>query len=80
MAEYVAVVQACHSDLRNDHLKEGGEGGKDAELVAVETKACSSGEIPAFHDPGRNKYFGMSLVDHFQTSRTLQITCAGLQH
>ena len=76
MAEYVAVVQAGHGDLRNDHLKKGGEGGKDTELVGFETKACRSGKIPAFHDSGRNKHLGMSLVDHLQTSRSLQIACA----
>jgi hypothetical protein len=76
MAEHVAIVQACHGDLGNDHLKEGGKGGKDAELVGFKAKACSSGKVSAFHDSGRNEYFGMSLVDHLQTSRTLQIACA----
>ena len=76
MAEHVAIVQACHGDFGNDHLKEGGKGGKDAELVVFKTKACSGGKVSAFHDSGRNEHFRMSLVDHLQTSRTLQIACA----
>jgi 2-phospho-L-lactate guanylyltransferase (CobY/MobA/RfbA family) len=73
MAEYIAIIQACHGEFRNNHLKEGGKGGKDAKLVRFKTKAGGSGEISAFHNPGRNKYFGMSCVDHLQTSRTLQV-------
>jgi hypothetical protein len=76
MAKYVAVIQACHGELRNDHLKEGGKSGKDAKLVGIETKAGGGRQISAFHDPGRNKYFGMSFVDDLQTSRTLQVACA----
>ncbi len=76
MAQYIAVVQACHCNLRNDHLKEGGEGGKDAKLVTFKTKACRCGKVSALHDSGWNKHLGMSLVDHLQTSGTLQIACA----
>ena len=76
MAEYVAIVQARHRDLRNDHLKERGEGRKDTELVRIKTKACRSGKVSTFHDSGRNKHFGVSLMNHLQTGRTLQIACA----
>jgi len=71
MAEYVAIVQTRHGDLRNDHLKEGRESGKDPKLVGFETKARRGGKVSAFHDAGGNKHFGMSLVNHLQTSRTL---------
>ena len=67
MTEYVAVVQACHGNLRNDHLKEGGEGGEHAKFVGIETEACGSREVSTFHNPGGNKYFGVPLVDHLQT-------------
>ena len=76
MAQHITVVQARHGDFRNDHLKKGREGGKDAKLVRCKTKACRSGEVSTFHDSGGNKHFGMSLVDDLQTSRTLQIACA----
>lgn len=63
MAQYVAVVQARHGDLRNDHLKESGESRKDPKLVRIESKPCRGRKVSAFHDPRRNKYFRMSLVD-----------------
>lgn len=76
MAQYIAVVQARHGDFGYDHLKKCRESGKDAKLVMFETKTCRSREVSPFHDSGRNKHFGMFLVDHLQTSRTLQIACA----
>ena len=76
MAQYIAVVQARHGDFRYDHLKKGRESGKDAKLVRFKTKACGGREVSPFHNSGRNKYFGMSCVDHLQTGRTLQIACA----
>ena len=76
MTEYVAVIQARHGDLRNDHLEEGGEGREDTKLVRFKTKAGGGGKVSALHDSGRNKHVRMSLVDHLQTSRTLQIACA----
>ncbi len=78
MAEHIAIVQPRHRDLRHDHLEEGREGRKDAKLVGLEAKARCSGEVTALHDPRRNEHLGMFLMDHLQTSRTLEITCASM--
>ena len=75
MAENIAIVQPRHCDLRHDHLEEGRECREDAKLVGLEAKARSSGEVTAFHDPGRHEHIGVSLMDHLQTSRTFEITC-----
>lgn len=77
MTEDVAVVQSCHGDLRNNHLEERREGGENTELVSVETKAGGCSEVTAFHDTGWNEHFGMFLVDHLETSRTLQVAWSG---
>lgn len=73
VAENIAIVQSCHSDLRNNHLKECREGGENPKLVSIETEASGRSKITAFHDTGRNEYFGMFLVDHLKTGRTLQV-------
>jgi hypothetical protein len=78
MAENIAIVQPRHCDLRHDHLEEGRERRKDAKLVGLETKARCSGEVTAFHDPRRNEHLGVPLMDHLQTGRTLEITCASM--
>ena len=74
MGEDIAVVQSCHGDLRNNHLKERREGGENAELVSVETKPSGCSKITAFHDTRWNEYLWMLLVNHLETGRSLQVT------
>jgi len=71
VAEDIALVQACHGDLRDDHLKECRKGGENTELVSVKTEPSGCSKVTAFHNTGWNEHFGMFLVDHFETSRTL---------
>ena len=73
VAENIAVVQSCHGDLRNNHLKECREGGENTELVSIEAEASGRSKVTAFHDTGWNEHFGMFLVDYLETSRTLQV-------
>lgn len=68
MAEDVAIIKTCHSNFRNDHLKERREGRKDAEFVGIKPETCSSGEVAAFHDTGGDENLGMFLMDGFQAS------------
>lgn len=73
MTEDIAIVQACHGDLRNNHLEEGREGGENTELVSVETEASGCCKVTALHDTRWNEHFGMFLVDHLETGGTLQV-------
>lgn len=41
MTKNIAVVQAGHGDLRDNHLKESGERREDTELVGIETEPSS---------------------------------------
>ena len=73
MTQNIAVVETCHSDLRNHHLQESGESGEDPEFVLVKTEASRGGEITTLHDTRWNENFRVLLVDDFQTGRSLQI-------
>lgn len=74
MAKYVAVVETRHGDLRYNHLQKRREGREDSELIMFKAETSSSRIVAALHDAGGNENFGMLLVDHFQTSRSLEIT------
>lgn len=76
MAENVAKVEAGHGNLRYHHLEERGESREDTELVRVEAKPSRGTKVTTLHDAGRDEDFRVLLVDHFQTSRTLQVTLA----
>jgi len=41
VAKNIAVVQAGHGDLRDNHLEESGERREDTELVGVEAETSS---------------------------------------
>ena len=70
----IAIVQSCHGDLRNNHLKECREGGENTELVSIEAEACGCSKVTVFHDhTGWSEHFGMFLVDYLETGRTLQV-------
>lgn len=73
MRENVAVVQTCHSDLRDDHLQESGECREDTKLVLVESESSCSREVASLHDAGADEDLGVLLVDDLQPSGALQI-------
>lgn len=75
VGEDIAVVQACHRDFGDDHLKKRGEGGEDTKLPFLETKTGGSTEVATLHDPRWDEDFGVLLMDGLQTGRALQITC-----
>jgi hypothetical protein len=74
MAKDVAVVQASHGDLRDDHLKEGRECREDTELALLKAEAGGGREVATLHDTGRNKDLRMLLVNALETSGALQVT------
>lgn len=76
VAKNVAVVQASHGDLGDNHFQEGGEGGENTELALVETETSCRGEVATLHDAGRNEDLWVLLVDNLQTGRALQVTCS----
>jgi hypothetical protein len=73
VAKYIAVIESCHGDFRDDHLQERREGREDTELVMIKTETSSSRIVATLHDTGRNENFGVLLVDHLQTSGSLEI-------
>lgn len=73
VAENVAEVQTRHSDLRDNHLQEGGERREDTELILVETETCSGTEVATLHDTRRDEDLRVFLVDGLETSRALEI-------
>lgn len=68
VTKHVAVVEARHGDLRNNHLQESRECGKDTEFVFVKTKTSRSRKVAALHDTGGDEHLRVPLVYNFQTS------------
>lgn len=76
VAENVAVVQARHRHLGNDHLQKRREGREDTELLRVESEASRSRKVAALHDAGGDEHLGVLLVDDLQPRRALQVAYA----
>ena len=71
--EDVAVVEAGHGELGDDHLEEGAEGAEDTELLRIEAETCRRGEVATLHDTGLDEDLWMPGVDDLETSRALEI-------
>lgn len=74
MRENIAVVQPCHGNFGDDHLKEGREGREDTKFIGLEPETSCSREVSSFHDSGRDENLRMLLVNDFQTGRAFQVT------
>lgn len=73
MTKNVAVVQAGHGNLRDNHLKESRECRENTELFSVEAKTSSCRKVSTFHDTRGNKHLRVLLVDNLETSGPLEI-------
>lgn len=74
MAKNIAVVEARHGDLRDDHFQECRESGEYTKLVFVESESGCSGEVASLHDTRCDEDFGVFLVNDRQTGGSLEIT------